>query len=581
MKKGLRHACGEWAEYSRLTELGRTQPDEAKEFSMHLISRTALLLCTMLFFAAQALAADVSSYAVVPFKVNGPSGFAYLEKAIPSMLSSRLHWDGHTQSVSEAALARAGKVGGDSDAARALSATGADYLVWGTVTIVGDEASIDMRLTGKDGKNWQKSSKSRVGELISSLQGLTASLNSEVFGRSTPGAAGAGRVNQMHPDFVRNETTQSQVYLNPQFRYQGTDGTRYRSQALSFPAVGMEVADVNGDGKNEIVILGESRLYIYQWQNERLMPLGEYKLQTQITPMMVRTIDLNRDRVAEIVISGYDAEHTEPYGYIISFAGNQVREVARRIPYYLNVVRLAPDYQPMLIGQKGDASRIFSRSGISEMMLQGDQLVPVKRLDVPEGMGINALNFAWLPGIPGKEEPKLVTLTGDENLRVLTSKGSQLYQSDEKFSGAAIGIAEQTNMPGLGKDNILIPSKYFVPLRMIPVDLERDGSWEILVNKPISVSAQFFQNYRFFPEGEIHSLYWDGVGLGLQWKTRRIKGSVVDFGLNDPNNDGTKDLVVCINTHPGALSLQHRKTVVVFYPLDLSLTDPKTAPALE
>ena len=107
-------------------------------------------------------------------------------------------------------------------------------------------------------------------------------------------------------------------------------------------------------------------------------------------------------------------------------------------------------------------------------------------------------------------------LTDEERLRVFSDKGSQLNQTDEKFSGSAIGIAEQTQMPGMGKDNILIPSKYFVPLRMIPSDLEQDGSWELLVNKPISVSAQFFENYRFFPEGEIESLYWDGVGLGLE-----------------------------------------------------------------
>ena len=49
---------------------------------MHLIFRTALMLCTMLVFVAQALAADVRSYAVLPFKVNGSSGFTYLEKAI-------------------------------------------------------------------------------------------------------------------------------------------------------------------------------------------------------------------------------------------------------------------------------------------------------------------------------------------------------------------------------------------------------------------------------------------------------------------------------------------------------------------
>lgn len=64
---------------------------------MHLIFRTALMLCTMLVFVAQALAADVRSYAVLPFKVNGSSGFTYLEKAIPSMLNSRLYWQGHFQ----------------------------------------------------------------------------------------------------------------------------------------------------------------------------------------------------------------------------------------------------------------------------------------------------------------------------------------------------------------------------------------------------------------------------------------------------------------------------------------------------
>ena len=86
---------------------------------------------------------------------------------------------------------------------------------------------------------------------------------------------------------------------------------------------------------------------------------------------------------------------------------------------------------------------------------------------------------------------------------------------------------------------------------------------------------------RFPPEGKIGPLSGEGWGLGCEWKTRRIKGSVVDFALADPNNDGTKDLVVCLNTHPGALGLQNRKTVVVFYPLDLSMMDPKTAPALD
>ena len=547
---------------------------------MHLLFRTAFVLCTMLVFAAQALAADISSYAVLPFKVNGPSGFTYLEKAIPSMLTSRLYWEDHVQPVSDANIAKAGRVTDSGSAAKALSATGADYVVWGDVTIVEQEASVDVRVQGKNGKTWHKAARTQVNDLISALQNISTAINAEVFGRGGQGAAdGVTMVNQMNPSFMHNETTQRQVYLNPQFRYQGSDGTRLRSQTLPYAAVGMVVADVNGDGKNEIVVLSEKRLYVYRWDNGRLVPLGEYDISPRLTPILVRSIDMDRDNTDEIVLSTYDAEGTTPYAFILSCKGNKFTELVKRAPYYVNVVRVMPDFMPTLVGQKGDPNRIFSRSGVYEMAKQGDSLIQVKKIALPSG--VNALNFAYLPGKAGEETDKLVMLTDDEHLRVFAPSGGQLSQTDEKFSGAAVGIAEQTHMPGMGKNNILIPSNYFIPLRMVPNDLERDGTWEIMVNKPISVSAQFFENYRFYPEGEIHNLYWDGVGLSLQWKTRRIKGSVVDFDISDPNNDGTRDLVVCLNTHPGALGLQNRKTVIVAYPLDLSLTDPKTAPVLE
>ncbi len=545
---------------------------------MHLLFRTAFVLCTMLIFAAQALAADISSYAVLPFKVNGPSGFTYLEKAIPSMLTSRLYWQDHVQPVSDAAIAKAGAVTGSESASRALSATGADYVVWGDVTIVEQEASMDVRVQGKNGKTWRKTTKAQINDLISALQNIATSINAEVFGRGGQAADGVTMVNQMNPSFMHNETTQRQVYLNPQFRYQGSDGTRLRSQTLPYAAIGMVVADVNGDGKNEIVVASDKRIYVYQWDNGRLMPLGEYRISPRLTPMLLRSLDMDRDNIEEIVLATYDEENTEPYAFILSFKGNKFTELVERAPYYINVVRTMPDFMPTLVGQKGDPNRIFSRAGVYEMAKQGNSLIPLKKLALPKGA--NALNFVYLPGTAGKETDKIVVLTDEENLRVFSPNGSQLSQTDEQFSGSAIGIAEQTHMPGMGKNDVLIPSNYFIPLKMIPNDLERDGTWELMVNKPISVSAQFFENYRFFPEGEIHNLYWDGVGLSLQWKTRRIKGSVVDLDIADPNNDGTRDLVVCLNTHPGALGLQNRKTIIVIYPLDLSLTDPKTAPSL-
>ena len=127
---------------------------------------------------------------------------------------------------------------------------------------------------------------------------------------------------------------------------------------------------------------------------------------------------------------------------------------------------------------------------------------------------------------------------------------------------------------GLGVDkNYQLPSKYYAPMRLIAADIGNTGEYVLLVNKPISTASQIFDRYRYFPQGEIHALYWDGVGLGLKWKTRRIRGSVAEVDLADVNNDGVLDLVVGLNTSPD-LGIGSRQSMITAYPLDVSATDP-------
>ena len=133
-------------------------------------------------------------------------------------------------------------------------------------------------------------------------------------------------------------------------------------------------------------------------------------------------------------------------------------------------------------------------------------------------------------------------------------------------------------MPGLGVDrNYQMPSKYFAPMRLLVADIGHTGEYTLLVNKPISTAAQIFDRYRYFPQGEVHALFWDGVGLGLKWKTRRIRGSVAAVDLADFNNDGILDLVVGLNTSPD-LGVGSRQCIVTAYPLDVSQMNPN-APA--
>jgi hypothetical protein len=234
---------------------------------------------------------------------------------------------------------------------------------------------------------------------------------------------------------------------------------------------------------------------------------------------------------------------------------------------------MPPNFTPQLVGQEWDATKVFA-SGVREVRKSGDKYTVAGRLTLPKDA--TAFNFAWLPGGKSGEGDKLVVLAADERLKVFGPKGDELHKSNEKYSGSSVGIEHVKSMPGLGRDNVQIPDKYFAPMRMLPVDLDRSGDYVLLVNKPISMAAQFFERYRFFPEGEIHALYWDGVGLGLKWKTRRIKGSVCNLDLGDIMNNGVTSLIVGVNTHPGALGVAKRQSFLLIYPMDTSRMDPNT-----
>jgi TolB-like protein len=88
--------------------------------------------------------------AVLPFQVHGAGDLDYLREGILDMLASRLAWSGKVevleeQTVKEALAGRRGSVG-EAGARELKRRLGADYLLFGSLTVFADRVSIDAKL---------------------------------------------------------------------------------------------------------------------------------------------------------------------------------------------------------------------------------------------------------------------------------------------------------------------------------------------------------------------------------------------------------------------------------------------------
>ncbi|WP_418765825.1 VCBS repeat-containing protein [Mailhella sp.] len=534
----------------------------------------ALWAFTLLFLMMQ-VPAMAATYVVAPFSVSGAQGYSYLGQAVPSMLTSRLYLQGQFEPVGRQDAALKEKApASQSEASSMARKFGADYVIWGSVTVMGDQASLDVSALSPDGKVWKEAATSPVNALIGGLQNVADSINIEVFGRTDVTRAAGSASGSPNSAFLMNETrgrVQNGTYLNPSLRYQGTEDARsqIRSQMIGFECLGMEVGDINGDGKTEILLLSENSLNAYVWENgNRLKEVGEYRIPSTMKPVLVRTF--KQDGKNYVILTGYDKGDTGAYSQVLQFANGKFNVVVRNARRYLNVAKIPPLYAPTLIMQDSDRSKLVSGS-VYEGRIKGDEVVRGGKLsNLPRQATL--FNFSWIPADKGKRGDHLALIAENETLVTYDARGNRLAGTEDVYSGSSVYVEGDRGLGALTSstdksDTVL----YYLPMRMPVLDLDRDGRYELIVNKPITAAGKLFSNYRTYPQGEIHALLWNGMGMELLWKTRRIKGTVCDVAVADVNNNGKLDLVVCVNSYPGLVSGVKTRCAVYLYPLDTTM----------
>ena len=322
---------------------------------------------------------------------------------------------------------------------------------------------------------------------------------------------------------------------------------------FKFEIRGLDVGDLDGDGKNELVLMDKMNVFVYNWQKKGPHLFKAIEGGWSSNYIFMNVADMDGNGKAEIYVCNLTA--TNAGSLVLEWDGSGFKEIIHGQSWLIRVVDF-PGRGKVVLGQKRSAEGNYM-GDVHFLKRRGDDLVSAGVLTLPR-FG-NVFNFVQCDL---SENGSFFTVLLDpwEYLHVCDPAGRQLWKSDEFFGGSLIYMnymdPDANRMADTAK-------KLFIASPIFTCDVNGDGKREVVVCKNDSESARIFEDFRWFGSGRVHFMDWDEAGLVSKWTSPKLSGTVVGYQVADIDNDGLKELVAA-NVTSGSIGGAPKSRVVVY-----------------
>ena len=497
--------------------------------------------------------AKVYKVAILPFQIHSQENLDYLREGIYDMLASRIAAEGKIIVIERSAVERAFYEErptrlDESVAKRIGMRVGADYIVLGSLTKIGDYISLDARLisiTEEKPPLGAFTQHKGIEETMLKIGEFAQDIGYKITGRrATVSRPGDPR----HPYLV-----------TPKREIGGIDpgGLGFRkSQTFSLEIKGLDIGDVDGDKKNEVVIMDRNHLYIFNYDGEKLKLILKVEQGNEHNFLTLDVADVNRNGVAEIIVTSVVGDDLR--SFIVEYEEGKFKKIAEKENWFFRVFE-HPKEGSLLIGQRMDSEAIPS-GPIYRFVWKKKSFERGPKMDFPRETKIFALAVADLRSQGVFDN---VILEDSERLSIISADGKFSWRSRVAYGGTNNFYETKKKRDiDFGKEGG--PDwRVYIPGRIIAKDLDGDGLKEVIVNKNHR-SSSLFERVRNFDTSQIYSLVWQDGFLDTHWKTREINGYFSDFQVKDVDNDGDEELVVAVIVEVGSITKQGTSNILFF-----------------
>jgi TolB-like protein len=549
-----------------------------------------LTICLLLLFTVSGSleAKGEKTVAVLPFALHSAESIDYVRQGIWDMLSSRIAVTDKIEVVSKDSVLQAlkGKEGKDlalQDIYGIGKKMNADFVVYGSITKIGNSISIDGKLidiaTNKSTVSLFTQSQG-MDEVIVKINDFARNIDNHILGTvppsfapplaSTPALAPQPQSPQdSHESEIVGGMKKSKKgtytsVINPEFINSARPVDRkgfWMSPKFSSEFRGMDIGDVTGDGLNKVVIIDSHNVMIYQKKDKDFTLLQKIPGRSSDNYLAVDVADINRNGVKEIIVTSMTRNVVD--SFVLEYKDGKFVKIASKLPWFMRVIDTPAG--PILLGQTRGMDKPFSNP-IHEIIWEEGQYKEGKKMKIPAGLSVYGLTIDNL-GTGGGE--KIIALDDYDYLSIyeptdkplmslkrLGGSPERIYKSDDNYGGSNTAIVNDDLSPD--DENRMT----FINSRILTME-GKDGKKEIIIVKNLSAVGRVLKNVKVFTSSEIYDLEWDGLGLVENWKTRKISGYVADYQLKDIDNDGQKEIVLALVLSVGG-SVSDRSVIVAY-----------------
>ncbi|MBI5903636.1 MAG: VCBS repeat-containing protein [Deltaproteobacteria bacterium] len=498
--------------------------------------RGRLLLAFLFIFLLPSVGlARTSRVLVLPWKVNAAENLEFLKSAMLDMLTTRIG-AAEVEVISPEALKEAmpalksGDVT-DSTAASAGRRLKADFVLYGSLTVIGGSVSLDAKLLNvTSGAITPFYSK---GDGVDSVIGLVGRLSAE----AAAAAGGTVKVPPIAPAKAE-EKKAAQEPVAPKgeefiIKPKEEPG-RWKSGLMEGMYLAFTAGDLNKDGVKELFLITKKSLTIAVIKPEGLEVVKKIDSGPGVDFVAITSIDSDNDGSPEVYISG--VRDYRPYTSLLEYGVDGYRITRTGIRWLVKAVQT--DSGSVLIGQGFTYEDGFS-GGLRVLRKEGDGLADKGSFTVTLPFMVDIYRFDTF-GLTDKES-ELVALDDREYIRIYRKGEGGGWEKSWKSREFYGGTLDYIDLGG--ERYAAVEGGFF------HADTDGDGRFELIIKRNVPGGlGRFARKPGSYDSAEVLSLSWDRgeEGLKVNWKTREVKGYIADFLIDDMNKDGAKEILLLV-----------------------------------